>query len=171
MISAEALLVEKGRQTEAALKQYLDSWEGVPERLDQAMRYSLFAGGKRLRPALVLGAAELVSGNDAVAMPAACAVEMIHTYSLIHDDLPCMDNDDFRRGKPTSHKVFGEAIAILAGDSLLTMAFELLASTGNAGVVREMARASGVTGMAAGQVLDLGSEKQHVSEGHAAPYS
>ncbi len=100
----------------------------LPSSLHRAMRYSVFAGGKRIRPILLLAACEAVGGNRQHAMPAACALEMIHTYSLIHDDLPAMDNDDFRRGRPTSHKVFGEAVAILAGDALLTEAFILLAS-------------------------------------------
>jgi geranylgeranyl diphosphate synthase type II len=121
------------------------------------MSYSLFAGGKRLRPSLVLGAAELVCGEDAAALPAACAIEMIHTYSLIHDDLPAMDNDDFRRGKPALHRVYGEAAAILAGDALLTMAFDVAAQTGNTRVISEMARAAGAEGMAGGQCLDLES--------------
>jgi geranylgeranyl diphosphate synthase type II len=122
------------------------------------MRYSLFAGGKRLRPALALGAAETVSGEDSPALPAACALEMAHTYSLIHDDLPAMDNDDLRRGKPTSHVVYGEALAILAGDALLTLAFEVLASAGRPEVVAEMAHAAGAAGMAGGQLIDLDSE-------------
>lgn len=122
------------------------------------MEYSLFAGGKRLRPALALGAAELVCGDDTSALPAACALEMIHTYSLIHDDLPSMDNDDLRRGKPTSHKVYGEAIAILAGDALLTLAFEAASDCADAVVMREIAKAAGAEGMVGGQVIDLESE-------------
>ncbi|MEA3365128.1 MAG: polyprenyl synthetase family protein, partial [Candidatus Hydrogenedentes bacterium] len=108
-----------------ALHDICESWTDAPQTLRSAMEYSLFAGGKRLRPALTLGAAEIVSGTDEAALPAACALEMIHTYSLMHDDLPCMDDDDLRRGKPTAHKVFGEANAILAGDALLTMAFDV----------------------------------------------
>jgi geranylgeranyl diphosphate synthase type II len=156
-------LTEKGHKTEAALRAYLDTWRGAPEVLREAVAYSLFAGGKRLRPALALGAAELVCADDAPAMPAACALEMIHTYSLIHDDLPAMDNDDLRRGKPTSHKVFGEAMAILAGDALLTMAFDIASRTENAAVVGEIARAAGVEGMVGGQVLDMVSEDKLLS--------
>src|SRR6187551_2156986 len=108
-----------------ALDRFLPPAKTVPRTIHQAMRYSLFAGGKRMRPALCLAAAEACGGSEDAAMPLACAVECIHTYSLIHDDLPAMDNDDYRRGKLTNHKVFGEGIAILAGDALLTQAFEI----------------------------------------------
>lgn len=161
-MSAESFLADKARKTVQALEAYLDTWEDVPDTLDQAIRYTLLADGKRLRPALVLGAADIIAGDDAPALPAACALEMIHTYSLIHDDLPCMDDDDVRRGKPTSHKMYGEAIAILAGDGLLAMAFDLLAKTNNAQVVAEVARAAGVAGMVGGQVADLQSERHHL---------
>jgi geranylgeranyl diphosphate synthase type II len=133
------------------------------------MRYSLFAGGKRMRPALVLAAAEACGGTHESAMPLACAVECIHTYSLIHDDLPGMDNDDLRRGKPTNHKVFGEGIAILAGDALLTQAFEIAASCTGwkrysvKDVVLEIAKASGSLQLIAGQVADLEGEGQKIS--------
>lgn len=137
---------------------YLARCEKAPAGLLKAIRYSLFAGGKRVRPALALGAAEAVSGDSAVALPAACAIEMIHTYSLIHDDLPCMDDDDLRRGKPTLHKAFDEATAVLAGDGLHAMAFDVAADTGNAAVVQEIAQAAGITGMAGGQFIDLESE-------------
>jgi geranylgeranyl diphosphate synthase type II len=160
------------------LSQYLDekrclleSWlrtavrpgDGCPPALQEAMQYSLLAGGKRLRPLLVLLAAEACSGSDANAMPAACAVEMVHTYSLIHDDLPAMDDDDLRRGQPTCHKRFGEALAILAGDALLTLAFQVLAEgyppAIAAGCCGELARAAGAAGMVGGQVEDLAWEK------------
>lgn len=157
-MDAEAFLEAKGARVDAALESHFAAWGEAPPALIAAMRYSLFAGGKRLRPALALGAAELVCGEDAVALPAACALEMIHTYSLIHDDLPCMDDDDYRRGRLTAHKVYGEAQAILAGDALLTMAFDVLASAGNVAVVREIAQAAGVMGMAGGQWLDLAAE-------------
>ena len=118
-------------QVDAALAKYLSAESGLggecPQRLREAMSYSLLAGGKRLRPVLVLMACEACGGESEAALPAACAVEMIHTYSLIHDDLPAMDDDDYRRGRLTNHKVFGEAIAILAGDALLTLAFEVAA--------------------------------------------
>src|SRR5690554_5229061 len=113
MTSATDFLAHKSQTTEKALRAYLATWTDAPPSLREAVEYSLFAGGKRLRPALVLGAADLVAGDDGAAIPAACAIEMIHTYSLIHDDLPSMDNDSLRRGKPTSHVKFGEALAIL----------------------------------------------------------
>src|SRR5262245_40027492 len=123
------------------------------------MRYSLLAPGKRLRPILALLAARACGGSDEVAMPAACAVEMVHAYSLIHDDLPCMDDDDLRRGRPTCHKVCGEALALLAGDALLTVAMEGAASAGAFAVV-ELARAAGSLGMVGGQVEDLAAERE-----------
>jgi geranylgeranyl diphosphate synthase type II len=139
-----------------------------PETIHRAVRYSLFAGGKRIRPMLVLAAGEAVGGERSDLMPLACAVEMIHTYSLIHDDLPAMDNDDLRRGKPTSHKVFGEAIAILAGDALLTRAFHLMTEGTEEMDDRRLRRrmaatallgeACGTTGLIGGQVQDLESE-------------
>ncbi len=159
-MTADPFLAEKARKTEAAMEAFLAESACGPPSLLEAIRYSLFAGGKRFRPALVLGAAELVSGSDSPALPAACAIEMIHTYSLIHDDLPAMDDDDMRRGRPTLHRAFGEALAILAGDTLLTMAFEVLAGARNIQVVSEVAHAAGVSGMAGGQVLDLQGEGQ-----------
>lgn len=155
-------LHEKGQKTEQALDNYLKTWMGAPDVLTEAVRYSLFAGGKRLRPALALGAAEIIAGNDTPALPAACALEMIHTYSLIHDDLPAMDNDDLRRGRPTLHKVYGDGMAILAGDALVTMAFDILADSGNMTVIKEVAQAAGAAGMVGGQILDLQSEGQHL---------
>ena len=155
-------LNDKGVKTEQALDTYLKTWTGAPELLTEAVRYSLFAGGKRLRPALALGAADIIAGQDTCALPAACALEMIHTYSLIHDDLPAMDNDDLRRGKPTLHKVHDEAIAILAGDALLTMAFDVLSDAGDMRVVREIAQAAGAAGMVGGQVIDLQSEGKRI---------
>ena len=136
-----------------------------PEKIYEAMRYSLLAGGKRLRPILCLATCELMGGTAAMAMPTACALEMIHTMSLIHDDLPAMDNDDFRRGKPTNHKVYGDDIAILAGDGLLAYAFEFVATqTKNVApeniirVVASLGRTVGAAGLVGGQVLDLESE-------------
>ncbi|PCJ52306.1 MAG: geranyl transferase [Candidatus Hydrogenedentota bacterium] len=155
---AEAFLHAKAEQVEAALDAYLKSLDGVPPGLEEAMRYSLFAGGKRLRPALCLGAGALVGGDSDVAMSAACALEMIHTYSLVHDDLPAMDDDALRRGKPTSHIKFDEATAILVGDGLQALAFEIIADMGNIDVIREVAQASGASGMVGGQYLDLQSE-------------
>jgi geranylgeranyl diphosphate synthase type II len=155
-------------QVEAALDASLPPEH--PETLREAMRYSLLAGGKRLRPILCLAACELAGGDPAVAMPTAVALEMIHTMSLIHDDLPAMDNDDLRRGRPTNHKVYGEATAILAGDALLTRAFEMvsLRSPGVSAerllaVVGELALASGAPGLVGGQVVDLQSEGKRVN--------
>lgn len=138
----------------------------------KAVRYSLMAGGKRMRPVLALAVAELLGGDENDVLPYACAIEMIHTYSLIHDDLPAMDNDDFRRGKPTNHKVFGEAVAVLAGDALLNGAFELMLShTLSSGdnlprrlkAMNVIAEAAGVKGMIAGQTVDLESEGRSIS--------
>jgi geranylgeranyl diphosphate synthase type II len=153
----------KAARTEAALEDYLNTWNGVPPVLLEATRFSLFAGGKRLRPALALAAAEVISGDDAVALPAACALEMIHTYSLVHDDLPAMDDDDLRRGQPTCHKKYGEATAILAGDTLQTMAFDILAQANSARAVGELARAAGASGMVGGQQFDLSAENRQLS--------
>lgn len=159
-MDAKIFLESSARDVEAALQCYLDTWEGVPETLDEAVRYSLFAGGKRLRPALALEAARVVGGDATRAMPLACALEMIHTYSLVHDDLPAMDNDDLRRGKPTSHKQYDEATAILVGDALLTMAFDVATQANNIAAIGELARAAGVAGMVGGQYLDLMSENK-----------
>ncbi|HOJ32889.1 MAG TPA: polyprenyl synthetase family protein [Candidatus Hydrogenedentes bacterium] len=163
MEAVRRFLSEKSERVNNSLRSYVGEWDNAPERLREAIDYSLFAGGKRLRPALALGACELVCGDDAAAMPVACALEMIHTYSLIHDDLPAMDNDSLRRGKPTSHVQFGEALAILAGDALLTMAFDIAARAGSPDVVAELARAAGVEGMVGGQVLDLAAERQQLT--------
>jgi len=146
-----------------ALTGYLESGPAIPPRLSEAMAYSLLAGGKRLRPVLVLLACEACGGERSAALPAACAMEMIHTYSLIHDDLPAMDNDDYRRGRKTNHKVFGEALAILAGDGLLTLAFELVArrtepASVAAACCADLAAAAGMAGMVGGQVADLEAE-------------
>ena len=156
-------------QVNRALDKFLPKETVRPATIHKAMRYSIFAGGKRMRPALCLAAAEACGGSTAEAMPLACAVECIHTYSLIHDDLPAMDNDDFRRGKPTNHKVFGEGIAVLAGDALLTQAFEIAALCrawprySHRDVVLEIATASGSLQLIAGQVVDLESEGKKIS--------
>lgn len=153
----------------SALDLFLPKASVRPPTIHKAMRYSLYAGGKRIRPALVLAAAEACGGYVEDALPAACAVECIHTYSLIHDDLPAMDNDDFRRGKPTNHKVFGEGIAVLAGDALLTVAFDIVAQAPGsarypvAAQVRELAEASGSLQLIAGQVADLEGEGKKLS--------
>ena len=154
------------RLVDRALGKYLPSARTKPATIHQAMRYSLFAGGKRIRPILTLAAAEACGGRSANAMPLACATECIHTYSLIHDDLPSMDNDDFRRGRPTSHKVYGESIAILAGDALLTQAFEIVGQAkgwprySHAAIIEEISKTAGSLQLIAGQVADLEGEGQ-----------
>ena len=159
-----AWLSARAPRVDAALDRYLPRATAKPATIHQAMRYSLFAGGKRMRPALVLAAAEACGGDIEAALPHAAAVECIHTYSLIHDDLPGMDNDDLRRGKPTNHKVYGEGIAILAGDGLLTWAFEILAQApdtrryGAREHILELAQAAGSLQLIAGQVADLEGE-------------
>ena len=159
-LSADIALIEP------ALEGYLsrETHEGY-DRIFEAAKYSAMAGGKRLRPVIVLEFCRLHGGDIKNALPFACALEMIHTYSLIHDDLPCMDNDDYRRGKLTNHKVFGESTAVLAGDALLTAAFETLANSGAdadiiAGTVKTLAVAAGELGMVGGQVLDLAAEEE-----------
>ncbi len=162
-------LEARSRAVDAALDRFLPKATARPATIHKAMRYSLFAGGKRMRPALVLAAAEACGGREADALPMACAVECIHTYSLIHDDLPAMDNDDFRRGKPTNHKVFGDGIAVLAGDALLTQAFEIAAQCrersrcSHRDVILELARAGGSLQLIAGQVADLEGEGKELS--------
>ena len=160
---------EQCARVDAALDRFLPRETVLPHSLHKAMRYSVFAGGKRVRPILMLAACQAVGGDTERAVPAACAMEMIHTYSLIHDDLPAMDDDDFRRGNPTSHKVFGEAIAILAGDALLTEAFKLTSDSrftggcepsGLLAVIHEIATCAGSHGMVGGQVIDMESEGQ-----------
>src|SRR5881275_2237108 len=152
-----------------ALNRSLPTATTRPQTIHKAMHYSLFAGGKRIRPALCLAAAEVCGGKTRDALPLACAVECIHTYSLIHDDLPAMDDDDFRRGKPTNHKVFGEGIAVLAGDALLTQAFEIAAQSkswprySHQDIILELARASGSLQLIAGQVADLEGEGKKTS--------
>jgi geranylgeranyl diphosphate synthase, type II len=168
----KAFLLERTEAVNRALDKYLPSESTPPVTIHKAMRYSLFAGGKRMRPALCLAAAKACGGSDKEALPLACAVECIHTYSLIHDDLPAMDNDDYRRGKLTNHKVFGEGIAILAGDALLTEAFELAAQSKGCPryphrrLVLELASASGSLQLIAGQVADLEAEGKKISAEH-----
>jgi geranylgeranyl diphosphate synthase type II len=161
-------LASRQKRIDHALDRYLPKASTKPATLHKAMRYSLFAGGKRLRPILCLAAAEACGGKISNALPLACALECIHTYSLVHDDLPSMDNDDFRRGRPTCHKVFGEGIAILAGDALLTIAFEIVSSARPAPrynmsiLLREVAVAAGSQKLIAGQVADLEAEGRNV---------
>jgi len=153
----------KRKIVEQAMGRYLPSEKTVPKTIHKAMRYSVFAGGKRLRPILAIGSFELVNGKGRSILPAACALEFLHTYSLIHDDLPCMDDDDLRRGKPTLHKVFGEGMAVLAGDALHALAFEILLKTKKPEVLQEVVKAIGTQGMIGGQVADLEAEGKKVS--------
>lgn len=162
-------LVARQKEVDRALDRFLPKATVPPATIHKAMRYSLFAGGKRLRPILCLAAAEACGGKTKAALPPACAVECIHTYSLIHDDLPSMDNDDLRRGRPTCHKVFGDAIAILAGDALLTIAFEIATQTAPVSryklrdVFHEITGAAGSRKLIAGQVADLEAEGQRIT--------
>ena len=151
---------------EGELERVLPPAEETPAVLHEAMRYSVFAGGKRIRPALTFAAAECLGGCRQAALPAAAAIELLHTYTLIHDDLPCMDDDDFRRGRPSCHKAFGEANALLAGDALLTLAFETAAAApaAPAAIVRTLAAAAGSRGVVGGQVADLAATAQQPDE-------
>lgn len=168
--NVKAYLGERKQLIDDSLEKIFPVASGLQKQVIEAARYSLFAGGKRLRPILCLAAADVAGGPIEPVIPAACALEMIHTYSLIHDDLPAMDNDDFRRGVPTNHKVYGEAIAILAGDALLTEAFEYLAASFIDGaaagkvieVIRIAVKAAGYRGMIGGQVIDLECENRKV---------
>lgn len=166
-------LAKQAKKVDAALDKYLPTTQSYPSIIHEAMRYSVFVGGKRLRPALVLASARAVGGSEETIMPAACALELMHTYSLVHDDLPAMDNDDLRRGKLTNHKVYGEAIAILVGDALLTLSFALLADLSKLGsissdktvrVIAEIASAAGTTGLIGGQVVDTISSADEIND-------
>jgi geranylgeranyl diphosphate synthase, type II len=162
-LKAQEYLKQVSQVVDAKLAEHIPSEQERPERLHQAMRYSMFAGGKRLRPALAMAAFEVFGGKGDTIFYATSALEMLHTFSLIHDDLPCMDDDDFRRGRPTAHRQFDEATAVLSGDALCILAFELLACTGNAETVRTLAHALGTSGMLGGQMVDIMSEGQAVT--------
>ncbi len=167
-IDGRAYLQRNRELVDRLLDQYSPSVAAEPRSLHEAMRYSLMAGGKRIRPILCLAAYEYCAGEPP-ALPesvkkAMAALEMVHTYSLIHDDLPCMDDDDLRRGIPTCHKKFGEALAVLAGDALHVVAFELMAQTGSVAAVLELATAVGTSGMLGGQVADIEAEERQVSK-------
>lgn len=165
-----ALMAERRRQVDEALERWLPQQGDHPPKVHEAMRYSVFAGGKRLRPLLALFACEAVGSHPEDAMPAAVALEMVHTYSLIHDDLPAMDDDDYRRGRRTCHRVYGEAVAILAGDALLTHAFQVLAdpvptrvpAARRLQVIAEIAEAAGSRGMVGGQAMDILAEGREI---------
>ena len=161
-LDLEAYLKERREQIDAALEQRLPSAQERPETLHRAMRHSIFAGGKRLRPVLCIAAAEACGGNAGQALDLAVALECLHTYTLIHDDLPCMDDDDFRRGHPTCHKVFGDGVAVLAGDALQALAFEICGEHGGV-YAKELAVTSGSRHLVGGQVLDLEGESKRLS--------
>jgi geranylgeranyl diphosphate synthase type II len=167
-MNLEPYLKSRQKKIDRALERYLPKEKTRPPTIHKAMRYSLFAGGKRLRPILCLAAAEACGGKVDNALPLACALECIHTYSLVHDDLPSMDNDDFRRGRPTCHKVFGDGIAVLAGDGLLTIAFEIVSRAkptpryNMSVLLREVAVAAGSQKLIAGQVADLEAEGRKI---------
>src|SRR5574341_1224407 len=167
----KAYLTKKKNLVDKALESLVPPVKSFPPAVFEAMRYSLFAGGKRVRPILAIAAAEALGAKTADLLPIAGSLELIHTYSLIHDDLPAMDDDDFRRGRPTCHKVYGEAIAILAGDGLLNRAFEVLSDPRRLkavpanrliAIIREISTASGVFGMVGGQVVDMESEGKDI---------
>ncbi|MGH8016478.1 MAG: polyprenyl synthetase family protein, partial [Candidatus Zixiibacteriota bacterium] len=167
VIDIQLYLIEKSRLVEKLLDEFIPPARQAPESLHQAMRYSVMAGGKRIRPILAFASFEYCGGEnirtDRSIEFAMAALEMIHTYSLIHDDLPCMDDDDLRRGQPTCHKKFGEATAVLAGDALHDIAFSLMARTGSSEVVIELANAIGTTGMIGGQIADVEAEGREVT--------
>jgi geranylgeranyl diphosphate synthase type II len=168
-MSTERRLERRKRTVEAELERILTRRDTL---LYKAMRYSALGGGKRFRPLLCLSAAAALGGDEAIALPFACGLELIHTYSLVHDDLPCMDDDDFRRGRPTCHREFGEDIALLTGDSLLTLAFEVMAAAAvprglqaaKARIIHETARLAGVDGMIGGQLLDITYTAENATE-------
>src|SRR5436305_9815436 len=167
-MNLKAYLRSRQKEIDRALDRYLPKPKTKPMTLHRAMRYSLFAGGKRLRPILCLAAAEACAGKISNALPLACALECIHTYSLVHDDLPSMDNDDYRRGRPTCHKVFGDGIAVLAGDALLTIAFEIVSMAkparnyGMSTLLREIDVEEGSHRFIVGQVADLQADGRKI---------
>ncbi len=172
-INVKEMLAEYAEMTEEALEKYLPETECLQKTLINAARYSLSAGGKRLRPALVMEFCRICGDEPDTALPAACAIEMTHTFSLIHDDLPCMDDDDLRRGKPSCHKAFGEAAAVLAGDALAIMPYQIIADAGirnrlspdaSLKIIKLLSELSGFYGMTGGQIIDLENEEKKVPE-------
>jgi len=159
---AQNYLSKIAKLVEAKFDEHLPPEDAIPHNLHKAMRYSMFAGGKRLRPALAMASFELFGGTGDSIWFATSALEMLHTFSLIHDDLPCIDDDDFRRGKPTAHKQFGEATAVMSGDALCVLAFELIARTGNAEAMQNLAHNLGTFGMIGGEMTDIDSEGKKV---------
>jgi len=151
----EKYIAAKKKIIDKALDKYLPKSSLKPQVIHKAMRYSVFPGGKRIRPVFTIAAFEACGGKGDLAIPVACGIELIHSYTLVHDDMPCMDNDDFRRGKKTCHKKFGEDIALLAGDGLLTLAFQVIAESGNIQTIKEISKAVGTCGVIGGQVADI----------------
>jgi geranylgeranyl diphosphate synthase type II len=164
MSDLTAYMKRAADRTEEALQQLLPPENEYPQSIHRLMRYSIFAGGKRIRPCLIMAAYEACGGKtgDSAPVQAGAAIEMLHTFSLIHDDLPCMDDDDFRRGKPTAHRAFNEGLAVLGGDALCIVAFEVLARLGRADIIVETSQALGTGGMIGGQVVDIESEGKKV---------
>ncbi|MDP2910803.1 MAG: polyprenyl synthetase family protein [Candidatus Omnitrophota bacterium] len=158
----EKYILDKKKIIDKALDKYLPLSRLKPQVIHKAMRYSIFPGGKRIRPIFTIAGFEACGGKGDSIIPTACGIELIHSYTLIHDDLPCMDNDDFRRGKHTCHKKFGEDIALLAGDGLLTLAFQVIAESDNIHVIKEISKAIGTCGVIGGQVADISGEKKDI---------
>lgn len=154
-MSIEQYIARKKKLIDRALDRYLPSPKTKPQLIHRAMRYAVFPGGKRIRPIITIAGFEACGGKGNRILPVACAIELIHTYTLIHDDLPCMDDDDYRRGKLSCHKKFNEAFALLAGDALLTLGFELLSEAGNVSIIKEVSKAIGSRGTIGGQVVDI----------------
>jgi geranylgeranyl diphosphate synthase type II len=152
----------KRKLIDRALDRYLPASNARPELIHRAMRYAVFPGGKRIRPIFTIAGFHACGGKDNAAIPVACGIELIHSYTLVHDDMPCMDDDDFRRGKKSCHKKFGEDIALLAGDALLTLAFQVIADSGNIEAVREISKAIGSCGTIGGQVADIVNKSKDI---------
>jgi geranylgeranyl diphosphate synthase type II len=172
-MNLETYIASRKRMIDRALDKFIPPASAYPAEIHRAMRYSLFPGGKRFRPILVIASAEAAGGKARLALPTACAIELIHTYSLIHDDLPAIDNDDYRRGRPSTHRKFGEAIAILTGDALLTLSFALITRNAETQgisrsavvrIIREVADAIGSSGMIGGQAVDIRRKKKYTGK-------
>ncbi|NQV03976.1 MAG: polyprenyl synthetase family protein, partial [Candidatus Omnitrophica bacterium] len=159
-MNIKVYIKNKKKLIDKAIDKCLPSLRMKPTIIHKAMRYSVFPGGKRIRPILTLAGFEACGGKESKILPVACAIELIHTYTLIHDDLPCMDNDDCRRGRPSCHKKFSEELALLAGDALLTMGFELLSESGRPDIIKEVSKAIGSRGTIGGQVVDMEEAKK-----------
>lgn len=162
-MNIRAYILGKRKLIDKALEKHLPSAKTKPQAIHKAMRYAVFPGGKRIRPVLTLASFEACGGKGSSVLPVACAIELIHTYTLIHDDLPCMDNDDYRRGKLSSHKKFGDGLALLAGDALLTLSFYLLSEIGTLDIIKDVSKAIGSEGTIGGQVVDMENQRSAIS--------